>query len=323
MTRKEQGQGRVVIFGGGGFIGSHLAEELVGAGHPVRVFDKSHCDWGNVAAIASRIEIREGDFQNRVDVKDALSGAQVAIHLVSATLPSTSNENPVYDVEANVVSTLRFLDEARAQGIRRILFISSGGTIYGRAATVPIPESHPTEPLCSYGVGKLAIEKFLGLYQHVHGLEYHVLRFANPYGERQNPASAQGAAAVFLGRALMGLPIEVWGTGEAVRDYIYIADAVRAFRLVLEKNPAERIFNVGTGVGTSINELVDAVRKVSGRNVQVVRKPGRALDVPVNVLDVSRLSQSVGWRPEMPLADGLQRTWDWMQANFPQGPPSR
>lgn len=307
---------RVVILGGGGFIGSHLAEDLVAAGYPVRVFDKTNCYWGNIESIIDRVEVCEGDFLNQVDIREALKGCPVVVHLVSTTLPSSSNDNPVYDLEANVVSTLRLLDEARAQGVKRILFISTGGTIYGRASSLPIPEEHPTEPLCSYGIGKLCIEKYLGLYRHLHGLDYTILRFANPYGERQNPASAQGAVAVFLGRILAGQPIEIWGDGEAVRDYVYVKDAVPAFRLVLERRPAERVFNVGSGRGTSINQLVEEIRVVTGSAVEVQRKPGRPLDVPANVLDSARLRQAVGWAPSVPLADGLKRTWEWMRVAY-------
>jgi UDP-glucose 4-epimerase len=266
------------------------------------------------------VEVHEGDFSNQVDVREALKGCSAAVHLVSSTLPATSNENPAYDIESNVVSTLRFLDESRAQGLRRILFISSGGTIYGRARDLPITEDHPTDPLCSYAIGKLAIEKYLELYRHFHGLQYSIFRFANPYGERQNPAGAQGAVAVFLGRVLMRQPIEIWGSGDAVRDYVYIGDAVRAVRMVLERDPPDRLFNVGSGVGISINELVEEIRKATGSQVSVVRKPGRPLDVAANVLDSSRLARNVGWTPQVTLAEGLKKTWEWMKGALAASP---
>lgn len=315
---------RVVILGGGGFIGSHLAEDLVEAGYPVRVFDKSNAYWGNVSGILERIELREGDFNNQVDLRDAVAGCEVVIHLVSATLPATSNENPVYDVEANVVGTLRLLEEARRAGTRRLLFISSGGTVYGRTQRVPIPEDHPTEPLCSYGIGKLAIEKYLALYQHLHGLHATVLRFANPFGERQNPGAHQGAVAVFLGRVLAGLPLEIWGDGEVTRDYIYIKDAVAAFRRVLEADPPGAVFNVGSGRGTTLNQLIERIEVVTGSQVPVVRRPGRALDVPINVLDTTRLTAATGWTPAWSLDDGLARTWRWLVDSYgPGGAPER
>jgi UDP-glucose 4-epimerase len=308
---------RVVVFGGAGFIGSHLVEDLLSHGWPVRAFDKSRGDWRNLAAVAGRVETVEGDFINRVDVRQALDGCGTAIHLVSATLPSSSNENPAYDIEANVIASLNFLEECRAAGVTRVLFISSGGTVYGPAHRLPIPEDHPTEPACSYGIGKLAIEKYLALYGRLHGLSSAVLRLSNPFGERQNPAAAQGAVAVFLGRVLRGEPIDLWGDGSAVRDYLYIADGVRAFRRVLETPEATGIFNVGSGVGTSLTELIDAIGRVTGRKVLVNRLPGRPLDVPANVLDCSRLTAATGWRPEVDLEAGLARTWAWMTGGQP------
>ncbi len=304
---------RIVLFGGAGFIGSHMAEDLANAGYRVRVFGKPDGDWRNVRILETRVELFPGDFYNQVDVRAALQGCDAAVHLIASTIPATSNSNPAYDVESSLIPTLRFLDEARARGLARIFFVSSGGTIYGRARQIPIPEEHPTEPLCSYAVVKLAIEKYLGLHAHLHGGAATVLRFSNPYGERQNPAGAQGAIAVFLGRVFDGRAIEIWGTGEVVRDYIDIKDAVRAFRLLLEQPPASAVYNVGSGQGVSLNALVDEIRAVTGRDVAVTRKPGRAVDVPVNVLDTARLRDAVGWRPEIPLREGIARTWDWIR----------
>lgn len=314
MSAKE----RVVIFGGAGFIGSHLTEELEGAGWPVRVFDRTRGDWRNLSAVQDRVEIVEGDFLNEVDVRGALADCGAAVHLVSATLPSSSNENPVYDIEANVVSTLRFLEAAREAKVPRLIFISSGGTVYGPARTTPIDEEHPTDPACSYGIGKLAIEKYLGLWRRLYGLDDTVLRFSNPYGERQNPAAAQGAVAVFLGRVLRGEPIDIWGDGSVVRDYLYIKDGVRAIRQVLENRPAGRVFNVGSGVPTSLNELVDAIRRVTGRPVEVRHQPPRPVDVPVNVLDSRKLQAAVAWHAETLLDDGLARTWRWLESAAPR-----
>lgn len=303
---------RVVIFGGAGFIGSHLTEELLDHGWPVRVFDKSRGDWRNLAAVRTQVERIEGDFVNRVDVRKALHGCGTVIHLVSATLPSSSNENPAYDIEANVIASLNLLEEVRKAGVGRVLFISSGGTVYGPAVCLPIDEDHPTEPACSYGIGKLVIEKYLALYQRLHGLSSAVLRFSNPYGERQNPAAAQGAVAVFLGRVQRGEPIDLWGDGSAVRDYLYIQDGVRAFRLVMENPEASGVYNVGRGEGTSLLELIEAIRRVTGMPVQVNHLSGRPLDVPANVLDSGRLARAVGWSANTDLDAGLARTWAWM-----------
>src|SRR6185436_13385043 len=201
---------RCTLLGGAGFIGSHLAQRLLEAGHRVRVFDRPGRGAPRGFPQAARVEWQEGDFLNRRDLARALGDSEAVFHLVSTTLPSTGNENPAYDVETNVLGSLRMLEEALAARVRKIVFVSSGGTVYGAPRAIPIAETHPTEPLTAYGIGKLAVEKYLGLYHALHGLDYRVLRLANPFGERQRAPSLQGVIAVFLHNALTGRPIEVW-----------------------------------------------------------------------------------------------------------------
>ncbi len=189
---------RCLVLGGAGFLGSHIVDALVESGSAVRVFDRVP----RRAAVPTAVEWVEGDFGNRGDLSAAAEGCEVAIHLVATTLPKTSNDDPIHDLETNLLPTVRFLDVARDLGVRRIVFASSGGTVYGIPAGVPIPETHPTHPICSYGIHKLAIEQYLHLYHTLHGLEYCVLRLANPFGERQRADLSQGAVAVFLDKAI-------------------------------------------------------------------------------------------------------------------------
>jgi UDP-glucose 4-epimerase len=303
-----------LVLGGGGFIGSHLAEALLSAGHRVRLFERPHLMSLAAPGIATRAETVTGDFLNYGDLARALSGMEVVFHLVSTTLPKPSNDNPAYDIETNLVGTLRMLELCRAHRVRKVVFSSSGGTVYGVPASVPIPESHPTNPLCSYGIHKLAIEKYLQLYHSLHGLDYCVLRPANPYGERQRTDVAQGAVAVFLERALRGEPIEIWGDGSVVRDYLYVGDVADAFVRAAAYQGAQRVFNVGSGAGTSLNELVEKIGALLGRRPAVEYQPARRVDVPVNVLDSSAAARELGWRARTSLAQGLQRTCDWMRA---------
>jgi UDP-glucose 4-epimerase len=183
---------RCTLLGGAGFIGSHLAYRLLEAGHRVRIFDRP----GRIAPRGfpgtERIEWQEGDFLNQRDVAKALGGCGAVFHLVSTTLPGTANENPLYDVQTNVFGTLHMLDEALAAGVAKIVFVSSGGTVYGVPREIPVAESHPTDPITAYGIGKLMIEKYLELYRVLHGMDYCVLRLANPFGERQRVESGQG-----------------------------------------------------------------------------------------------------------------------------------
>jgi UDP-glucose 4-epimerase len=301
-----------VVLGGAGFLGSHLTEALLAAGRPVRVFDRKNADLRKLEHLGSGWTFLGGDFVNEADQRDALRGAGTVFHLVSTTLPATSAMNPVYDVETNLVATLRLLDLAVETGVRRVVFVSSGGTVYGLPRAVPIPEDHPTDPLVAYGVVKLAIEKYLRLYHRHRGLPHRILRLSNPYGPRQDPEGMQGAASVFLGRVHAGLPIEIWGDGSVVRDYLYVEDAVAGILAAEGTEGTEGTYNIASGRGVSLNELLTAIAQATGRNVEVRYLPSRPFDVPVNVLSIEKARRELGWEPRVGLAEGLRRTWAWL-----------
>lgn len=298
--------------GGAGFIGSHLCDALLSAGHAVRLFDRSGIPPYRVFSGQEQIEWMQGDFTSAAEIEQAVTGCQIVFHLVSTTLPKSSNDDPVYDVESNVVGTLRLLDAARRSGVEKIVFVSSGGTVYGVPKTVPIPETHPTDPVSSYGIGKLAIEKYLRLYHVLHGLDYTVLRLANPFGERQRANAAQGAVAVFMNRAIHDQPIEIWGDGSVVRDYIYIADVIEALMKAAFYKGNERLFNVGSGQGKSLNEILVAIETLLQRPVIRTYLAGRAFDVPANVLDIAHVQKHLAWTPQASFEDGLARTFYWL-----------
>lgn len=304
---------KCVILGGAGFMGSHLAAALIAGGHAVRIFDRPDRKLLPGYPLRDEVEWREGDFVNPKDTARALAGCDVVFHLVSTTLPGPANDNPVYDVESNVVGTLRMLDAARQSGVKKIIFSSSGGTVYGMPRAIPITENHPTEPITAYGIGKLMIEKYLHLHHVLHGMDYMVLRVANPFGERQRVTSAQGAVTVFLRHALSGRPIEIWGDGSVVRDYLYVGDVAQAFVRAIDHTPTERIINIGSGTGRSLHEIVDAIEALTGRKVERRYFPGRPFDVPVNVLGISRARSALDWVPRTPLEEGLRRTAAWLR----------
>ena len=195
-----------------------------------------------------------------------------------------------------------------------MIFASSGGTVYGLPHTVPIDEDHPTNPITSYGVVKLAIEKYMDLFWRLHGLHYTVLRISNPYGPYQNPVGQQGAIAVFLHHLRTGQPITIWGDGRVVRDYIYVSDLVDALVLAAEVETRRKVLNVGSGHGTSLNELIALMGKETGERPEVDYLKGRALDVPANVLGISRVREELGWRPRTTLDEGIARTWNWTKS---------
>jgi UDP-glucose 4-epimerase len=308
-----------LVLGGRGFIGSHLISALLSHGFRVRCFDRPHVEaLGSDLLDAPGFELIEGDLANEAEVAEAIEGCDVCYHLVSTTLPKSSNADPVYDIESNVVATVKLLKHAVKSGVSKVIFTSSGGTVYGNPVSTPIQESHPTNPVCSYGISKLAIEKYLGLFNNLHGLDYTVLRIANPFGARQRTHASQGAVAVFLGKILRGEPIEIWGDGSVVRDYIDISDVVDALLLALEQTSDQHVFNIGSGRGHSLNELIRAIEKVTGRTADCRYLPSRTFDIPSNVLCNTLANQYLGWSPKVEFEDGLEKFAKWL-LNHPEG----
>ena len=307
---------RVLVLGGAGFIGSHLVDRLLDDGHFVRILDRSppelHPDW----VTAGRVEYVLGDFADHFSVATAVKDIDIAFHAVSTTIPATSNVDMAFDVQTNLIGTINFLRAAVAARIRKVLFVSSGGTVYGVPTTVPIKETAPTEPMCSYGITKLATEKYLGLFEMLHGLEFLVFRLSNPFGERQR-AGAQGAIAAFIDKMLRGESLEIWGDGSVVRDYIYIGNAIDALVEGMNYSGEQRVFNVGSGVGHSLNDVLGILERVSGRQVPRNYSPSRAIDVPRNILDIGLIKNEIGWMPRIAFADGIDRTWKWYRERRP------
>ena len=300
-----------VVFGGRGFIGSHLVDLLLERGAYVRSFDRPYA-LGTAFRDepVARLEQLQGDFTSSSDVSQALAGCEYCFHLVSTTLPQGSNADPIYDVESNLVSSLRLMQHAVHHRVKKLVFVSSGGTVYGIPKSSPISEAHPTDPICSYGIAKLAIEKYLGLYKLLHGLDYKVLRLSNPFGERQRTESSQGAVAVFLGKALRNETIEIWGDGSVVRDYVYISDVVRAIVSAALSPAPETTFNIGSGRGISLNEILSAMESLLGAPICRNYSAPRPFDVPVNVLDIALAKSRLGWSPRVDFELGLKTMID-------------
>jgi UDP-glucose 4-epimerase len=303
-----------LVLGGAGFIGSHVVDSLVSQGHSVRVFERPECDLGNIAGVLEKIELVYGDFTNPEDLAGRLDDIDIIIHLVSSVLPASSNLKPLYDIETNLKSTVALLEMAVKKGVKKIIFASSGGQVYGPAVTLPITESSSTEPLSSYGIIKLATEKYLKLFYHLHGLDYTILRIANPYGERQRVGGAQGAIAVFLGNIKNRQPIEIWGDGTVARDYLYIADLVQAITQACVVSCPVKLFNIGSARPLSLNDLVSELIQVSGCKVAVNYKAARPCDSPVNFLDCQLALEHLDWHARTDLQTGLKRTWQWITA---------
>lgn len=302
---------RALVIGGSGFIGSHVVDALLARGLDVSVLDRVP---ERYRPLPAGVEYIAGELGNRGELERVLSGGvDYVAHLASSTLPKTSNDDPVFDVQTNLVESIALFELCRQYEVRKIVFLSSGGTVYGAPVALPVDETHPTDPLCSYGIVKLAVEKYLQCFHELYGLGYVALRVSNAYGIRQNPASQQGAIPVFMQRVLKDEPVTLWGDGSVVRDFVAVEDvaALCAAALLSAENG---VYNAGSGMGVSLNRLLEEIAAVTGRQANVVREPARSFDVPAIVLDSTKARKTFGWATRVDLSDGLARMADWLRA---------
>ncbi|NVD39797.1 NAD-dependent epimerase/dehydratase family protein [Ensifer sp. HO-A22] len=299
---------RCVVLGGGGFIGTHLSRRLAGKVGSLRAFGRSE----NRPRALSGIEWLGGDFNDPRSIRGALEGCDVVFHLINASTPSSANLDKIGDLKSNVVSTIQLLDACVAAGVQRVIFVSSGGTVYGVPQSLPTREDDACWPITSYGISKLAIERYLHLYEYIHGLEYRILRVSNPFGPHQTAERDQGVIGAFLRRIINEQPIELWGDGSVSRDYLYVDDVIDAFELAMLHEGRSRVFNIGSGVSRTLNEVIAALENVTGKKIDIVRKDGRLVDIPVSVLDISRARNELGWIPKTEFDAGLRSTFQWL-----------
>ncbi len=304
---------RILVTGGCGFIGSHLVDLLSRQGHEVIVYDrKSPPPW---LAGLPRVQFFQGELVDLL-VDLPLTGIDKVFHLAWAHIPESATQHPVGDIQANLIPTIRLLQACAEQRVRRLIFLSTGGAIYGPVARRPVPETHPTHPISAYGVTKLAAEKYIELYHHLRGLEYAILRPSVPYGPGQDPLGRQGAVSVFIGNILTGQPITLWGNGEnIVRDFFHVSDLAHAMVLAANHANPTGVYNIGGGQPVSLNHLLDLLSLLAGSTypITVRRADPRPFDVPWLVLDISRARQTLGWEPQVALHSGLETTWAWYE----------
>lgn len=304
-----------IIYGGAGFIGSHIAEDLLLNNYKVSLFDKLNASKKNVKHILDRADFIEGDFNNEVDISKSLKNRDYVVHLVSSTLPASSNLNPFYDVESNLLASLHLFEQCVKNSVKKVIFISSGGTVYGNPVKIPIGENHSTNPLNSYGIIKLTIEKYLSLYKGLKGLDYRVLRFSNPFGERQNPLLGQGLIPHLLYRIKHKKPIEIWGNGRVIRDYFYIKDGAKSIHKAIRDRSGNHVYNISSGKGLSINQILNKFRKKLKLEFTVNYMESRKFDVSSNILDNRLAARYLKWKPETEFDEGLENTWRYILDN--------
>lgn len=300
---------RVLLIGGNGFIGSHLAERLRDMGHRPSVLDpgspRDDVDWRDIDYV--RAAWTDGDALDA-----ALQSCDIVVHLASSTVPSTANADPAADIGANLLGTLALLDAMRRRGRRRIVFFSSGGTVYGNPERLPVDEAHALRPIGSYGIVKAAVEGYLRMYAQSGEIEPLILRPSNPYGPRQSLVGAQGFVATVMARLRDGGALRLWGDGGHVRDYLYIDDLV-AFAAQATVSDVCGVFNVGSGIGHSLNAVRASIENVAGRTLAVESLPSRPFDVREIVLDITAARTRFGWTPEVDMVQGVERMWRWLE----------
>ena len=310
---------RALVTGGAGFIGSTLVDRLLGEGHDMTVVDNlSRGRLENLAAAreaGDRFEFRELDLTDPA-IEDVVAAArpEVIFHLAAQIDVRLSVEDPVHDAQVNVVGTVRLAEAARKVGVRRIVFTSSGGSIYGPVTELPVAETRPVDPLSPYAAGKVAGEIYLEMFSRLYGIEWAGVAPANVYGPRQDPHGEAGVVAIFSQRLLAGQPTRVFGDGGNTRDYVFVDDVVDAFVRAAEVPAAAGLrFNVGTGVETTDRGLHTLVAEAAGAADDPEYAPARLGDVARSALDAERAAEVLGWTPRVTIREGVARTVDYFR----------
>ncbi len=301
----------VLIIGGNGFIGSHLIDLFLKNNHNVRVFDSS---FERFREKLKNVDYRISNLDNTLELTEALYNIDVVYHLASNSSPGTSNLDPHIEINKNLVPTLRLIDTMLKLGKNKIVYFSSGGTVYGHSSNPLISETDCQRPISSYGIVKVTIENYLKLYERSFGLKALILRPSNPYGPRQGHIMTQGVIATFLQRLKKGNELIVYGDGSAIKDYIYIDDLVEAsYQLGIQNDSG--VYNIGSGIGTSISALLDTIKDVTKIEPIVKYTSINDYDVQKFALNIMKINKSINWLPTISLKDGIKKLWQWIEAN--------
>jgi len=299
----------VLVLGGDGFIGSHISDRLLEEGHRIRIYSRG------TSHRTPNVDVVVGDFLEFAKLTEALHDIDVVVHCISTTVPATSALNPEYDIQTNLVGTLRLLRIMHEQGVGKLVYLSSGGTVYGNPLATPVPESAPLNPVSSYGAVKVAIEKFIEIARMTQGLESVILRPSNPYGERQGHTGVQGLISTLLHNTLKKQTTKIYGDGKIIRDYIYVSDVAD---LVARSLSAGRcgIYNAGFGEGRSILQIIDAVKRATGEEPILTFSEPRGFDVKEIVLDSSLAHRHFGWKASMTPEEGIALHYSWLKKQY-------
>lgn len=304
----------ILLLGAAGFIGTNLTIKLAESkDNKITLVDKKKEYFVNIEKFEyQNLDIIESSLDENMDFS-ILEGKDVVYHLVSTNVPTTSNQHISQDIKNNVLFSSSLFEACVKYGVKKVVFISSGGTVYGKEAKSPLSEKTPTNPISSYGVQKITIEKLLYLYNYMYGLDYRIIRLSNPYGPYQRPNGVLGAITTFTYKALKGEELQVYGDGSVIRDFIYIDDAIRAIINIVSGENKHHIFNLGSGYGTSIKDVLKAIENALGIKMDISYREARSVDVPINYLDISRYEKYYGKLNPTKLEEGIKKTAEFIK----------
>jgi UDP-glucose 4-epimerase len=305
---------KVLITGGSGFIGSYLAEKLLSQGHHVVVISNTlnPTNLSGINGIQSNFKLINCNYFKNPDWDFLLKDIEVVYHLLWTSLPRNSFDLAIQDIETNVVHSLALLNACVKNKVKKFVFTSSGGTVYGITGNEKIKEDRIKNPISNYGLTKLMFEKYLELYQYQYGLKYAILRISNVFGERQNPEKKQGVISTWIDKIIKNKEIEIWGDGSIIRDYVYVKDVVESIELAGTLSQENEIYNVGSGFGISLNELLQILNNTLSLHPKVIYLNKHSNDVPFNILDISYIKEKLGWYPKTSLEDGIIKTYNYL-----------
>ena len=304
----------ILILGAAGFIGTNITIKLAeNCDNKITIVDK-HNEWfSNILKFHfNNVVIKESSLDFDMDYS-VLENQEVVYHLVSTNIPTTSNQHISSDIQSNVLFSSRLFEACIKYNVKKIVFISSGGTVYGKEVSCPLSENTPTYPISSYGLQKITIEKLLYLYNYMYGLDYRIIRLANPYGPYQRPNGVLGAVTTFTYKAIKGETIQVYGDGSVIRDFIYIDDAINGILKIVDGENKHHTFNLGCGYGTSIRDVLKTIESALNITLSVEYKEGRPVDVPSNYLDIERYEKYYGKLKPVSLKEGIKKTAEFMK----------
>ena len=304
---------RILVTGGAGFIGSNVVDRMIEQGHELAVLD--NLSTGRRENVHARARFYQVDLEDAAGVDAAIAEfrPEVVDHHAAQMDVRKSVEDPAFDARTNILGSLALLESARRHGVRKLIYASTGGAVYGEARFLPVTEDHPINPEAPYGASKHTVEHYLYIWKLLHGLDYTALRYPNVFGPRQNPHGEAGVNAIFIGLMLAGKRPHVFGDGEQLRDYVYVDDIVEANLLALEGGGGE-ILNLGTGIGTSVNDIVRELRTLLDFKDEPIYEPPRAGEIQRITLDASRARSVLGWTPKTSFLEGLKRTVEWSRS---------